>query len=311
MTGNDWRDPIFAQDKTYNEGQIPPLRRYKFISPGLLSTMGNSVVAGRDFTWTDLYDKRPVALVSENLARELWREPGAAIGKRIRDSMKAEWREVVGVVTDERDDGVDRKAPPIVMWPMLMANFEGDDVFAQRSSTYIVRSPRTGSSGFINEISRAVWSVNPNLPLANVRTQQELLDRSLARTSFALVMLAIAGAMALVLGVAGVYGVISYAVSQRTREIGIRIALGARSGEVTRMFLGQGVRLAAIGIACGLVAAVALTRLIASLLFDVKAIDPITYLTVALGLVGAAALASVVPALQATSVDPVDALRAE
>src|SRR5207237_3687297 len=122
-------------------------------------------------------------LVSENLARELWREPGAAIGKRIRDSMKAEWREVVGVVTDERDDGVDRKAPPIVMWPMLMANFEGDDVFAQRSSTYIVRSPRTGSSGFINEISCAVWSVNPNLPLANVRTQQELLDRSLARTS--------------------------------------------------------------------------------------------------------------------------------
>jgi len=213
-------------------------------------------------------------------------------------------------VVDHRA-GVDQKAPTIVMWPMLMANFEGDEVSAQRTYTYIVRSPRTGSSGFINEISRAVWSVNPNLPLASVRTQQELLDRSLARTSFALVMLAIAGAMALVLGVAGVYGVISYAVSQRTREIGIRIALGARSGEVTRMFLGQGVRLAAIGIACGLVAAVALTRLIASLLFDVKAIDPITYLTVALGLVGAAALASVVPALQATSVDPVDALRAE
>jgi ABC-type antimicrobial peptide transport system permease subunit len=153
--------------------------------------------------------------------------------------------------------------------------------------------------------------VNPNLPLASVRTQQELLDRSLARTSFALVMLAIAGAMALVLGVAGVYGVISYAVSQRTREIGIRIALGARSGEVARLFLGQGVRLAVVGIACGLVAAVALTRVIASLLFDVKAIDPVTYLIVALGLVGAAALASVVPALQATSVDPVDALRAE
>jgi len=311
MTGNHWGDPIFAADKTYAEGQIPPLRRFRFISPGLLQTMGNAVVAGRDFSWTDVYDKRPVTLVSENLARELWREPGAALGKRIRESLTSEWREIVGVVSDERDDGVDQKAPATVMLPMLMTNFNGDAVYAQRTYTYIVRSTRTGSSGFVNEISRAVWSVNPNLPLASVRTQQELLDRSLARTSFALVMLAIAGAMALVLGVAGVYGVISYAVSQRTREIGIRMALGARNGEVTRMFLGQGVRLAAIGIACGLAAAVALTRAIASLLFDVSPIDPVTYLIVALGLVGAAALASVVPALQATSVDPVNALRAE
>ena len=311
MSGNDWRDPIFADDRVYPEGQIPPLRHYKFISPGLLKTTGNRVVAGRDFTWTDVYEKRPVVLVSETLARELWREPGAALGRRIRENTKGEWREVVGVVSDERDDGVDQKAPAIVMWPLLMAKFEGDDLFAQRSLTYFVRSSRTGSSGFLAEIGRAVWSVNPNLPLASVRTQQELLDRSMARTSFALVMLAIAGGMALLLGVAGVYGVISYAVSQRTREIGIRIALGARSGEVTRMFVAQGLRLASIGVACGLVAAVALTRLITSMLFDVKAIDPITYGAVAFGLAGAAALASTVPALHASSVDPVDALRAE
>jgi predicted permease len=311
MSNSGWHDPIFTEDHIDLGSQIPPLRLYKFVSPGLIKTMGNTVIAGRDFTWTDVYDKRPVALVSENLARELWREPGAAIGKRIREHLKADWREIVGVVSDERDDGVDQKAPTIAFWPLLMAKFEGDEMFAPRSLAYVIRSPRTGSSGFINEIGQAVWSVNPNLPLASVRTQQELFDRSMARTSFTLVMLAIAGAMALVLGIAGVYGVISYAVSQRTREIGIRIALGARHGAVTRMFVGHGVRLAAIGIACGLAAAVALTRVMSSLLFDVRAIDPLTYGAVSLGLVAAAVLASAVPALQAATVDPVDALRAE
>jgi putative ABC transport system permease protein len=311
MSGTGWRDLIFAEDHADTQGQLPPLRSYKFVSPGLLKTMGNTVIAGRDFTWTDVYDKRPVALVSESLARELWHEPGTALGKRIRESMKAEYREIVGVVSDERDDGVDQKAPTIAFWPILMAKFEGDEIFGQRSLAYVIRSSRTGSSGFLDEIGRAVWSVNPNLPLANVRTQQELFDRSMARTTFTLVMLAIAGAMALVLGIAGVYGVISYAVSQRTREIGIRIALGARHGEVARMFVGHGVRLAAIGIACGLAAALALTRLMSSMLFDVRAIDPLTYGAVSLGLVAAAVLASAVPALQAATVDPVDALRAE
>jgi putative ABC transport system permease protein len=311
MSGSNWNDPIFAEDRVDAESQIPPLRHYKFISPDLLKTMGNTIVAGRDITWGDVYGRRPIALVSESLARELWREPQAAIGKRIRENLNGEWREIVGVASDSRDEGVDQKPSSIVFWPLLMAKFEGDEVFAQRSLAYVIRSPRTGSSGFLDEISRAVWSVNPNLPLASVRTQQELFDRSMARTSFTLVMLAIAGGMALMLGIAGVYGVISYAVSQRTREIGIRIALGARRGEVTRMFVGHGLRLAAVGIACGLAAAAAMTRLIASFLFDVRAFDPITYLTVSAGLVAAAVLASALPALQAASVDPVDALRME
>jgi predicted permease len=311
MSANFWNDPIFAEDKVYTESQIPPLRHYKFVSPGLLKTMGSAVVAGRDITWTDVYGKHPIALVSESLARELWRDPQAALGKRIRENLRGEWREIVGVVSDSRDEGVDQKLSSIVFWPLLMAKFEGDEVFAQRSLTYVVRSARTGSSGFLNEISRAVWAVNPNLPLASVRTQQELFDRSMSRTSFTLVMLAIAGGMALLLGIAGVYGVISYAVSQRTREIGIRIALGARHGEVTRMFVGHGLRLAAIGIACGVAAAAAMTRLITSLLFDVRAFDPLTYLAVSVGLVTAAVLASAVPALQAATVDPVDALRME
>src|SRR5262249_24221911 len=151
------------------------------------------------------------------------------------------WREVVGVVADERDDGVEKAAPGAVFWPMLMTKFEDGGeggVSIRRSMAYMIRSPRAGSSAFVNEVSRAIWSINPNLPLANVRTLEEIVSRSMARTSFALVMLGIAGAMALLLGVAGIYGVLSYSVSQRTREIGIRMALGAQRTELTRMIVG-------------------------------------------------------------------------
>ncbi len=312
LDGNSgWHDPIYAEDRVYTESQIPPLRSFKMISPGLLKTMGNSLIAGRDLTWTDVYEKRPVVLVSENLARELWRDPAAAIGKRIRESSKAAWREVIGVVNDERDDGVNQKAPTMVLWPSLMDNFSSDPTFIQRGVTILIRSGRTGSSGFFGEVSRAVWSVNPSLPLASVRTLAEIYRKSLARTSFTLVMLAIAGGMALLLGVIGIYGVISYSVSQRTREIGIRMALGSPRKDVTRLFVGHALRLTAIGIVCGLAAAAACTRLMSSLLFEVSPLDPLTFAGVPLMLVLAAALASYVPALRAALVDPVEALRTD
>jgi predicted permease len=311
MTYRGWTDSIYAQDHVYSGSQIPPLRRFRFSSPGLLKTMGNSLVAGRDFTWTDILEKRPVAMVSENIARELWGDPGSAIGKQIRENPKSPWREIIAVVGDEREDGVNQKAPPVVIWPLLMDNFTGEKTFVARNLAFAIRSSRTGSIGFVPEISRAIWSVNPNLPVADVHTLQEIYNKSLARTSFTLVMLAIAGAMALLLGVVGIYGVISYSVSQRTREIGIRMALGARKEELTRMFVGQGLRLAAIGVACGLIAAVGLTRLMKSLLFEVNPLDPMTFAAVALGLVLAASLASYLPALRATAVDPMEALRAD
>ncbi|HEY1341595.1 MAG TPA: ABC transporter permease, partial [Bryobacteraceae bacterium] len=266
MSGNNWTDPIFTEDHVYAETKIPPLRRFRFVSPGLLKTLGRPLVAGRDFTWTDLYDKRPVAMVSDNLACELWGSPAAALGKRIRENLKAPWREIVGVAADGRDDGVNQKPPTIAYWPLLMDHFEDEAVFAQRSISIVVRSSRTGSSGFVNDLSRAVWSVNPNLPLAGVRTLREIYSRSMARTSFTLVMLAIAGAMALLLGVIGIYGAISYGVAHRTREIGVRIALGAQSRQVQRMFLQQGLLLTVTGVGIGLLGAVAVTRWMSSLL---------------------------------------------
>jgi putative ABC transport system permease protein len=315
MSGQGWHDPLYAQDRAYAESQMPPIRLFKFVSPGYMKTMGGSLVAGRDFTWTDAYEMRPVAMVSENLARELWGDPSAAIGKRVRPYSKGVWREVVGVLSDMRDDGLNHKAPGVAYWPLLMEDFfavsQDSRNFVQRNVTYVIRSTRTGSNGFVNDLGTAVWSINPNLPLASVRTLQEIYDASLARTSFTLVMLGIAGGMALLLGVAGIYGVISYSVSQRTREIGIRIALGAQQRAVTRMFVAHGLRLAGAGVAIGLMAAFGVTRLISSLLFEVSPVDPLTYGMVSLTLIAATVLASYVPALRATAVDPIEALRSE
>jgi putative ABC transport system permease protein len=304
MSGQGWHDPLYAQDRTYSESQVPPIRLFKFVSPGYMKTMGGSLVAGRDFTWTDAYELRPVAMVSENLARELWGQSAAAIGKRVRPYPQGVWREVVGVLSDMRDDGLNKKAAATAYWPLLMVDFTptpDNRNYVQRGISYLVRSSRTGSSGFVNELGRAVWSINPNLPLAGVRTLQEIYDASLARTSFTLA----------VLGVAGIYGVISYSVSQRTREIGIRIALGAQTQAVTRMFVAQGLTLAGAGVAIGLTAAFGIMRLLSSLLFEVSPVDPLTYAMVSLTLIAATVLASYVPALRATAVDPVEALRSE
>jgi putative ABC transport system permease protein len=310
MDGDGWHDAVFAEGKSNGGRQLPPIRRYQFVSPGLLATMGHRLVAGREFSWTDTLDMRPVALVSENLAREWWGEPQAALGQHVRESLNGTWREIVGVVGDVRDDGLNQPASATVYWPLLMNGFgDSDKPFNRRTLFYVLRTPRTGSAGLLADLRQTVASVNPNVPVVNVRSLQTLSDRSLARTSFTLVMLAIGGAMALLLGLSGLYGVLSYSVSQRTREIGIRLALGAQAGDVTRMFLLDGAKLAALGIACGVVAAVALTRVMASMLFAVSPLDPVTFGSVAVGVAGAALLASYIPAFRATRVNPVEALR--
>jgi len=309
--GNNSTDLLYAEDRSYREGQLPPLRRFKFVAPGFFRTMGTPLITGRDFTWTDIYDQRPVAMISENMARELWREPAAAIGKRIREGMKDSWREIIGVVCDVRHDGADQKAPTTVYWPVIMSNFWGDATFVQRGASFAIRSNRAGSESFLKEMRQAVWAVDPDVPLDGIRTMQEVYRGSMARSSFTLVMLAIAGGMALLLGIIGIYGVISYSVSQRTREIGIRIALGAQQSTLKAMVVRHGVLLAAIGVAIGLAAAAGPTRIMSSFLFEISPVDPITYCAVSAGLLAAAAAASYMPAHKASVVSPSDALRAE
>ncbi|HMD20139.1 MAG TPA: ABC transporter permease [Alloacidobacterium sp.] len=311
MDGGQWTDPVFAQDHNYAEGEMPPLRRFKFVAPGLFHTLGTPLVAGRDFTWTDIYDRRPVGIVSENFAREYWHDPTNALGKQIRVGTKDDWREIVGVVGDVHDDGMNKDATTIAYWPIYLNHFEGDMFHVSRTLVFAIRSPRAGSESLMKEVRQAVWSVDANLPLADVRTLGYFYTKSMARTSFTLVMLAIAGGMALLLGTVGLYGVIAYSVTQRTREIGIRIALGAQRNNITGMFVRQGLVLAGVGVACGLVVAIGVTRLLASLLFHVTPMDPVTYGAVCLGLALAAALASYLPSRRTAAVDPVEALRAE
>ena len=303
-------DLIYARDKSYAQG-VPPLRLFKFVSPGLFAAMGNRLIAGREFTWTDTYERRPVAMVSENLARELWQDPSRALGKQIREDLKGPWREIIGVVNDVRDSGVQEKAPAAAYFPLLMNEFEGDAVAVRRSISYIVRSKRAQSESLLADVRQAVWSLNPNLPLANVRTLQEIYDKSLARTSFTLVMLAIAGAMALLIGLVGIYGVISYAVSQRQREIGTRMALGAQHSDVMRLVLGEGMLVILIGLGVGLGGSLASTRVLSSLLFGVTATDPLTFAGVITLLALVALAACWIPARRAVRVDPMVALRHE
>ncbi|HEV2197318.1 MAG TPA: ABC transporter permease [Candidatus Acidoferrum sp.] len=305
-------DCIFAKDKTYAADVIPPLRLYKYISPGFLQTAGTRLIAGREFTWDDTYGLRPVIMVSENFARETWGSPSAAMGKQLREFPSMPWREVIGVIQDVRERGLQEKAPEIVYWPPMTEYLFGDKTpQTVRTETFAIRTERAGTQAFLNEVREAVWSVNASLPLASVRTMQEVYDKSMARTSFTLIMLGIAGAMALVLGLIGIYGVISYTVSQRQREIGIRLALGAQQGRVLQMVLGHAAKMALVGVLIGMGVAFALTRLMTSLLFGVTAHDPVTFAAVAALLILVALLACYVPARRAMRVDPMVALRYE
>ena len=304
-------DEIRFEGKPDNNDH-PPLRLFNFVSPGYFHAMGTRFVAGRDFTWDDNFGMRPVAILSENLARETFGSPAAAIGKRFHQFSNMPWQVIIGVVQDVHHDGVAEPPPFTVYWAAMSVNpYKANIIHAPRSVTFAVRSGRAGTQAFFNEVKQAVWNVNSSLPLASVQTMQEIYSKSLARTSFTLVMLAIAGSMALLLGIIGIYGVISYAVSQRTREIGIRLALGAQKSELKWMFVRSALVLTAIGVVLGLCAAASLMQLMKSLLFGISPLDPFTYIAIPVVLVVAAAVASYLPARRAASINPVEALRAD
>lgn len=305
--GHGW-NLLYVEGKTY--AGDPPIRFYNHISPGYLKTLGTRLITGHDFTWNEIYDVQPKIIVSENLAREEWGSAAAAIGKHVREAPSEPWIEVIGVAQDVRYDGVDQAAPAIVYWPAITRD-PWLGTYTPRSVTFAVRSSRAGTQAFVNEVQRAVWSVSADLPVASMRTMQEAYSKSLARTSFTLVMLGIAAAMALALGIIGIYGVISYSVSQRTREIGIRMALGAQKSEMRWMFVRFALILTGIGTILGLGAAALIAQLMKKLLFGVSPFDPLSFAVVPLILVLAAAIASFLPASRATAINPVDALKAE
>ena len=311
LEGFSQNDPVFAQDHSYKQGELPAIRRFKFITPGYLATLGTPLVAGRDLTWAETYQKRPVAIISENLAKELWQTPAVAIGKQIRVGTTDDWREVIGVARDVHDDGVNNPAPASVYWPVFQDRFEGQKETVRRNVAFVIRSPRAGSAAFMKEVQQMVWSVDSDLPLADPTTLGELYTKSMARTSFTLIMLCVAGSMALLLGIVGIYGVISYSVSQRTREIGIRMALGAQQQKLTGLFVRQGLWLTGIGVAIGLISAFLTMRLMSSLLFNVSPMDAGTYIIASICVVSIAWLACYLPSRRAAAVNPTMALRAE
>jgi len=304
--------PVLSERDTPEMSRSRPLRKFKYVSPDYFRTSGTRLVAGREYTWSDLDALRPVAILSRNLAVDLWGSPEAAIGQRVRPDPNASWRQVIGVAEDVRDDGAHRPPPAVAYWPSRMEGVSAAvPATVSRGAAFVVRSPRAGDPALIDAIRQRVSSVNAALPITVVRTMQEVYDASMAQTSFVLVMLGLAAFMALTLGLIGIYGVVAYAVARRTREVGVRLALGAQQRELRQMFLRHAFILTSVGVVIGLGAAAGVTRVLTSLLFNVKPVDPLTYGAVALLLTTATLLASYVPARRASNLSPVAALRAE
>jgi predicted permease len=293
--------PFSLEDKP---DAVPVGPVFRYASPDYFATLGTPLVAGREFEWDDHYGTAQVAVISESFARSEWGSSAAAIGKRLRRAPTTPWLEVIG---DVRLSGVDQRAPDAI----YLSSSEGLAQFASRVVYFVVRSERVGTPGFLREVEQAVWSLNGNLPLGSVQTLGDAYDRSMARTSLTLVLLGITTAMALALGLVGIYGVLTYVLTQRTREIGIRMALGAQHAQVKNMLLRHVLALVGVGVALGLGGAALLTQLMESLLFGVTALDPTTYVAVSAVLIATAVFAGYLPARRATQVDPMTALRTE
>jgi predicted permease len=279
---------------------VPPFTMHSAVTAGYFETLGVPLIRGRFPERADAEQMRPLAWVNQAFARQFLDD--RAIGESIE--LQDTWLEIVGVVGDLRMSGLDEAARPMLYVPMGSAAGALDTIYA------VLRTNGDPSS-LAASLRPAVDRVDPSVPLNTARTMTDIIDSSLAQTSFTVMLLAIAATVALVLGVVGLYGVISYIVSQRTAEIGVRLALGADPGAVRRMVLRQGVTVAVVGVMVGLVVAWMSTRLLSSVLFEVSARDPLIFASVPLVLTLVSALAVDLPARRAARLDPLRALREE
>jgi len=290
---------------------VPPLLATHFATPDYFTAMGIPLLEGKAFEPINPQQPSRDIIVSQALAKRFW--PGrSALGKRLAPGLEvapSDWNTIVGVVGSTRSRTLEEPPVEAVYFPWIPAGTGGPRSIPH-DFTLAVRG--TGDpTRLAGPVRDAIRALDPNLPLAEVRPMAEIVDRSMARTSFTMLLLAIAAVIALVLGAVGVYGVIAYIVSQRTREIGVRMALGARRQDVERMVLRQGLTLAVTGVVLGLAAALAVTRLMGALLFEVSSFDPATFVTVPVVLAAVALLASWVPAQRASRVEPLEAIRYE
>jgi predicted permease len=293
--------------ETRGRGQTAPCLGVVIASPGYFETMGIAV-RGRTPTWTDVESMTGAVVVSKAFAERMW--PGQdPIGKRLRpNGFAAPWYHVVGVTGDVLTHGLHEEPPEIAYYPMVP--MPGAPLWSPPMNVTVAIRTTLGDPLSVAAAARqVVTALDPEVPVANIQTMETVITRSMARTTFAMLLLAVAGGMALVLSAVGIYGVISYTVNQRRAEIGVRMALGAQASQVGRMVVAQSLRVAVVGIAIGLAAALATTRVMQSLLFGVTPTDPLTLAAVTMLLVAIGALASYAPARRATAVDPVEVLR--
>ncbi len=307
LSGRISSGDISIEDHPRQDDALPPLADRRAVPPDFFATLGIPVLEGREFVATDAADNYRAAVVSESLARHWWPNE-SALGKRIGESEEEEWYQIVGVVGDVRHESLEKPTAETAYFPLRSGPI--DEISVPGGMDLVVRAVGDPDA-LATAVRNAIWEIDPRLPIANMQPLDRIVSDSLSRTSFTLLMLGIAAGVALLLGAIGIYGVISYIVSQRTQEIGVRIALGSSRGGVQAMVVRRGLVLAAVGIVIGLGAAVAVSRVLTSLLYEVNSNDPTTYAGVAavLGLV--ALVASWLPAIRASSVDPVVALRAD
>jgi putative ABC transport system permease protein len=306
------------EDQLTPPNSLPPMLGTRFTSPGYFEALGIPLIEGRTFDRIDPQRYEDGVVVSQAVARHFW--PGkSALGKRLSPGGPGEpiahWFTIIGVVGDVREQGLHQKPVEAVYYPVRRVNPDGANAggeWVPRDFALAVKAkPGVDPAGLVGAVRQAVWSIDPKLPLSGVRTMDKVVERSMARTSFTMLLLGIGAAVALLLGAVGIYGVISYIVSQRTQEIGVRMALGAQRGDVSGMVMKEGLILALLGIGSGLAVSLAVTRLMKALLYEVSATDPATFAAVPLLLALVALLASYVPARRAAGVEPLEAIRYE